>query len=105
MLKITPHTTQDSTRLTLEGRLAGPWVEEFERFWRGMKNSATGSLVVDLTGVTFIEQGGKTLLGKMWQEGAELVAAGCCSRSIIEDITSSGRQTPSKPIQTSYPTS
>jgi hypothetical protein len=80
-------------------------VEEFERFWRGMKNSATGSLVVDLTGVTFIEQEGKTLLGKMWQEGAELVAAGCCSRSIIEDITSSGRQTQSKPIQTSYPRS
>jgi hypothetical protein len=80
-------------------------VEEFERFWRGMKDSATGSLVVDLTSVTFIEPEGKTLLGKMWQEGAELVAAGCCSRSIIEDITSSGRQTPSKPIQTSDPRS
>jgi len=105
MLKITAHTTQDATKLTLEGRLAGPWVEELERFWRGNKDSATGSLVVDLTGVTFIEQTGKSLLGKMWQEGAELVAAGCCSRSIVEDITSSDRQAPSKPIQTSHPRS
>jgi hypothetical protein len=98
MLKITPLTTQDSTKLRLEGRLAGPWVEELERVWRGMKDSADRSLVVDLTGVTFIEQEGKGLLSRMWQEGAELLAAGCCSRSIVDEITASGRGAHSKPV-------
>ena len=95
MLKITPHKTGDSTRLMLEGRLAGPWVDELERVWRDSKESITGSLVVDLTGVTFIEQEGKNLLSRMWRDGAELLAVGCCSRSILEDIMSAGRSIPS----------
>jgi hypothetical protein len=66
-------------------------VDELERVWRDSKESITGSLVVDLTGVTFIEQEGKRLLSRMWQEGAELLAVGCCSRSILEDIMSAGR--------------
>ena len=93
MLKITPHKTEDSMRLVLEGRLAGPWVDELERVWRDSKESITGSLVVDLTGVTFIEQEGKGLLSKMWLDEAELLAVGCCSRSILEDIMSAGRST------------
>lgn len=98
MLKITPHRTGDSMRLMLEGRLAGPWVNELERVWRDSKESITGSLVVDLTGVTFIEQEGKGLLSRMWRDGAELLAVGCCSRSILEDIMSEGRSTRSNRI-------
>jgi hypothetical protein len=98
MLKITPQRTEDSTRLMLEGRLAGPWVDELERVWQDSRKSITGSLVVDLTGVTFIEQEGKSLLSRMWRDGAELLAVGCCSRSILEDIKSAGRSTPSTRI-------
>ncbi|HSN05593.1 MAG TPA: hypothetical protein VLS44_11445 [Nitrospira sp.] len=95
MLKITSLRTGDSTRLILEGRLAGPWVGELERAWRDSKESTPGSLAVDLTGVTFIEQEGKGLLSRIWLDGAELLAAGCCSRSIVEDIRSAGRSNPS----------
>ncbi len=95
MLKITHQKTGDSTTLLLEGRLAGPWVDELERVWRDCKESIAGPLVVDLRGVTFIEEEGKSLLSRMWLEGAELLAAGCCSRSILEDIMSAGRPTPS----------
>ncbi|ULA64314.1 MAG: hypothetical protein LZF86_120035 [Nitrospira sp.] len=98
MLKITPQTTEHSTRLVLEGRLAGPWVEELERVWREGKESSTNSLVVDLTGVTYIEQAGKGLLSRMWLHGAELLVAGCCSRSVLEDIMSAGRSAPSNRI-------
>ena len=90
MLKITTHTTPDITRIALEGRLAGPWVEELERSWREINKNLEGSLVVDLTGVTFIEQTGKTLLARMWREGAQLLAAGCCTKSIVEEITKAG---------------
>ena len=89
MLKITSDSSQGSTRLTLEGRLVGPWVKELEQFWRHMPAPEQGSLVVDLRNVTFIEETGKALLAEMWQAGAELIATGCCNKSMIEQITCS----------------
>jgi anti-anti-sigma regulatory factor len=89
MLKITTHISDDTTRITLEGRLAGPWISELERSWRESEQSAAGrQVVVDLTGVTFVEQDGKALLTRMYQAGAELLATGCCMRSIVEDAKS-----------------
>jgi anti-anti-sigma regulatory factor len=86
MLKITTHVADDATRITLEGRLAGPWLNELERCWRESVHSAGGRrLIVDLTGVTFVEPEGKTLLTRMYQAGADLLATGCCMRSIVED--------------------
>lgn len=92
MLKISQVTTEDSRHLIVEGRLAGPWVAELERVWRASVGGMNGSLVVDLTGVTFIESAGKDLLRSMWVEGAELLASGCCSRSIVEEITGTVRR-------------
>jgi hypothetical protein len=71
----------------LEGRLAGPWINELERAWRNVGESEAGPLVVDLTGVTFIAEGGKALLSRMWHEGVALVARGCCTRHIVDEIT------------------
>lgn len=89
MLKITTHVSDDTTRITLEGRLAGPWISELERCWRESEQSAAGrKVIVDLTGVTFVEQDGKALLTRMHQAGAELLATGCCMRSIVEDAKS-----------------
>ena len=86
MLKITTDRSDDSTRITLEGRLVGPWIGELERCWRESETSAAGRrLIVDLTGVTFVEQEGKALLTRMHQAGADLIATGCCMRSIVED--------------------
>ena len=96
MLKITTNGSDDSTRITLEGRLVGPWIEELERCWREAKESAAARrLIVDLTGVTFVEQEGKALLTRMYQAGAELIATGCCMRSIVEDAKTQVRQTAS----------
>lgn len=89
MLKITSDNSQTPTRLSLEGRLAGAWVKELEQFWRHLPASEPGSLIVDLRGVTFIEETGKALLTEMWHAGAELIATGCCNKSMIEQITCS----------------
>jgi hypothetical protein len=90
MLKITTDRTPDSARLTLEGSLSGPWVTELERVWRTIRQSGAFAPVVDLTGITFIAADGKALLARMWREGAELVANGCCTRHIVEEITGAG---------------
>ena len=93
MLKITTHRSDDSTRITLEGRLVGPWIEELERCWREAEQTAAGRrLILDLTGVTFVEQEGKALLTRIYQAGAELIASGCCMRSIVEDAKTRVKQ-------------
>ncbi len=88
MLKITLETGQGLTTLRLEGKLAGPWVEELQKFWRSVGPNLQGvaSLRVDLAGVSFIDEAGKELLAGMYDSGAELVASGCLTRAAVEEI-------------------
>ena len=92
MLKITGQqdAAPDSMSLILEGRLAGPWVEELNSYWHQMSVDQQSHTVIDLTGVTFIDATGKALLTGLWQQGAELRAVGCLTRCIIEEITKVG---------------
>ena len=93
MLKITGQrdASPDSISLILEGKLAGPWVDELYSYWRQISGNQQSGAVIDLTGVTFIDVNGKTLLTKLWQQGAELRAAGCLTRCVVEEITKVGR--------------
>ena len=87
MLKITVAKSPKSTTLRVEGRLAGPWVDELERAWRGISSDpADGRVAVDLTDVTFVGEEGKRLLEAMYGEGAKLIASGCVTRRLVEDI-------------------
>ena len=92
MLKITQHrgAASESVSFMLEGRLAGPWVEELNACWHQMVANQQSRAVVDLTGVTFVDADGKALLARMWQQGAELRAVGCLTRCIVEEITKAG---------------
>ena len=85
MLKITTRTDPTGTNFELEGRLAGPWVQELEGCWREAAGT-TRSVRVLLCGVTFIDDKGRGLLVEMHREGAELVAEGCMNKAIVEDI-------------------
>jgi anti-anti-sigma regulatory factor len=87
MLKITQQRDAGSVSFLLEGRLAGPWVEELNTCWRQNAGRSDHRAVIDLTGVTFVDSAGKTLLTKMWQQGAELRATGCMTKCIVEEIT------------------
>ena len=93
MLKITENknAVPVSLSIILEGKLVGPWVEELNSYWRQMSVNQQSCAVIDLTGVTFIDANGKALLTRLWQQGAELRAAGCLTRCIVEEITGPGR--------------
>jgi ABC-type transporter Mla MlaB component len=93
MLKITGQrdAALGSMSLILEGRLAGPWVEELNSYWREMLVNKPNCTMIDLTGVTFIDANGKALLTRLWQQGAELRAAGCMTRCVVEEITKEDR--------------
>lgn len=87
MLRITTSDIAGKITLKLEGKLSGPWVEEFERCW----NTSTDiykkkELVVDLSGVTFVDPAGKKLLCSISHEGAQLVGSGLMPKSLIDEI-------------------
>jgi len=91
MLKITTRRESRSTVFELEGRLAGPSVAELERCWSTTPSTQKEERVcVDLTGVTYIDAEGKSLLGRMHREGADLIAAGCLTKYIVEEIMRAG---------------
>jgi ABC-type transporter Mla MlaB component len=93
MLKITGHsgTELDAITLFLEGRLAGPWVEELEAYCSAMALNRQRCPLIDLTGVTFIDADGKALLATLWRQGMELRASGCLTKCVVEEITKAGR--------------
>ena len=87
MLKITTLTNPESTTFRLEGRLAGPWVQELERCWDSIVCKTTNHpLTVDLSAVTYVNSDGKDLLKKIHKQGAKLVASGCLTSCIVNEI-------------------
>ena len=87
MLRITNTTRPEGVMIVLEGRLAGPWVDELARCWKALTATEdAGSVCVQLDAVTFIDAAGKELLRTMHEEGAALAASGCMTRAILEEI-------------------
>jgi len=87
MLRITVHDKPQDLTFQLEGRLAGPWLREFEECWQStLAGRRKPNLRVDLMGVTFIDDAGKACLAAMHREGAELIAADCLTRDIVAEI-------------------
>ena len=85
MLKITTQRNPAGIIFEVEGKLAGPWVEELENCWRKASNSDQ-SVRVMLCAVTFIDDKGRDLLVEMYRHGADLVAEGCMNKAIVEEI-------------------
>lgn len=102
MLKITEQRglEPDSLWLRLEGRLAGPWVGELSASCCQLSARQQRCVMIDLTGVTFIDSDGKALLASLWRQGAELRASGCLTRCVVEEIRRSQPGGPSEEVPT-----
>jgi hypothetical protein len=90
MLKITVNNDASPAVLELEGKLAGPWVAELENCWR-KETVLDRPLHLKLCAVTFVDAEGKELLAEMYRHGAELLAEGCMTQAIVEEIVKRGR--------------
>jgi hypothetical protein len=86
MLKITIDSKARSVEFKLEGKLAGPWVDEFERCWRGATSGARRMSRVELTGVDYVDPAGRELLARIVREGGELLADGPFMAPLVSDI-------------------
>jgi ABC-type transporter Mla MlaB component len=90
MLRITVHESPTDLTLKLEGRLAGPSVEELAGWWTNNRDRwPKPVLCVDLTGVTSIDAAGRACLAVLHRQGAEFIAADCLMRAEVAEITQS----------------
>ena len=85
MLRITISGEPDHTTCKLEGKVAGPWVAELEQSWR-TELAGSPALVVDLSGVSYVDAAGRELLGRMHSRGAKLDARSPFTKGIVEEI-------------------
>jgi anti-anti-sigma regulatory factor len=76
MLRITIHETDDAMAITLEGRIAGPWVAELGRAWaEAAPRLSSRKLFLDLRNVTYVDMNGEQALKNIYaQTGATFVA-------------------------------
>jgi outer membrane protein TolC/ABC-type transporter Mla MlaB component len=97
MLRITTETKRTKTILTIEGRIGGASVATVEQCWRELYAAAPKQrYVVNLCGVSYIDNAGKILLREMHSVGAELQAEGCLNQAIVDEICTSD-VSPDKP--------
>ncbi|MCI0623289.1 MAG: hypothetical protein L0387_16795 [Acidobacteria bacterium] len=87
MLRITTHNERQSTRLVIEGRLAGSCVEELRKCWQNaILSQLPQSIRVDLTDMTGMSPQGKEMLVQMQRQGARLTGTGVMTEGFIEEI-------------------
>jgi hypothetical protein len=88
MLRITVHDKPGAFTFQLEGRLGGPWVRVLLECWEStLARRRQAILRVDLTGVTSIDDAGRTCLAAIHRQGAEFITADCLTQSIVADIS------------------
>jgi anti-anti-sigma regulatory factor len=89
MLRITLHETDDALVIQLEGRIAGPWVEELSRTWQETYSQLPkAKLALDLCNVTYADTNGIKLLKEIYnQSGAKLFGKTPWTQYLVEEAT------------------
>ncbi|MDT7042208.1 hypothetical protein [Candidatus Nitronereus thalassa] len=88
MLRITFEEHPSGPTIRLEGRLVGPWVQELKAYWQSIRGSKERDTIrVVLNAVTSIDENGKVVLQQVHQNGGLLIASGCQTKAIVEEVT------------------
>jgi hypothetical protein len=73
--------------LFVEGTLSDGWVEALETSWLEARSQLNDEpLRVDLSDITYVDDGGRELLARMIRCGVELRATGIMTRAVVEEI-------------------
>lgn len=75
--------------MTLEGRVAGPWVAELNRVWKETAPQLKSrKLIIDLRNVTYADSAGTNALKEIYsQSHAKLIAASPWTEYLAKEIT------------------
>jgi anti-anti-sigma regulatory factor len=92
MLRVTISIDEVGPVIRLEGRLTGSAIQEAQRGWQETcAEHPERPFRVDVRGVTFIDEEGKSFLQKVFDEGASFLSSGCLTRAVIHEIMRTGR--------------
>lgn len=88
-LRITVREQESVTEITLEGRLAGPWVTELSRAWSELAlRLGARKVSIDLRDVTYCDEAGKQVLREIVaQTNAELVTSSPLTKYLAQEIS------------------
>jgi hypothetical protein len=88
-LRITVHERDSSIEVTLEGRLAGPWVAELSRAWRETApRLESKQLSLNLRDLTYSNEDGKQVLREIVaQTSAEIFTKDPLMKYFAQEIT------------------
>ena len=93
MLRITVLNEEPGATFKMEGKLANEWVGEAEKAWAAFSNvQKNKSVVVDLCGVSFVDDVGRDLLTRMYSSGAKLVGTGPMIGALVHEICGDERR-------------
>lgn len=87
-LKITIQNDEKEVSITLEGRVAGPWVAELNRVWVDLAPQLKNrTLSIDLRNVIYADASGKQVLREIYaQTHARLIASSPWAQFLAEEI-------------------
>jgi anti-anti-sigma regulatory factor len=80
VLKITITSAGDLVTLRLDGRLVGPWVDEFRKAFNACGGAA---VTVDLSNTTFADGYGRQALAEARARGARFITAGPLMEALV----------------------
>ena len=88
VLRIAISSTEDEDTWILEGRLAGQVVDELTTSWkRVVSEEPRRKRVVDLVGVTFVDERGEQALLEMKVDNAEFAVRGVYMKSLLANLS------------------
>jgi len=87
MLRITIEDTASEQKWILQGRLTGPWADQLRSNWEETRHARQGRrCLVDVNDLTFMDEGGESVLRTMMSEGAKFTARGVCIKHLLKSL-------------------
>jgi anti-anti-sigma factor len=88
-LRISVYDFEDTMSISLEGRLAGPWVAELSRVWvEAAPQLHSRKLIVDLRNVTYADSAGINALKEIYsQTQAKLLSASPWTEYLVREVS------------------
>jgi hypothetical protein len=92
-LRITVHERESSIEITLEGRLAGPWVTELSKAWRETApRLESKTLFLNLRDLTSLSEDGKQVLREIVaQTNPEILTSDPMTKHLAQEISDASR--------------
>jgi len=87
MLRITEVSKDDKAiTLRLEGKLVGTWIPELERICLYHRDEKNKSVVLDFSGVTFVEKRGVRMLESIQDERVKIINCPPFIQSLLSNL-------------------